>query len=288
MSQHPAHGGDDVRELLQKAQVALQLGRKEEAEQLFNEVIGLDPENVEAWLGLVGLTDDPAEKQRIYQAVLALDPENPIAREGLRQLQAEQPPPTPPPSGQATTVPLEREEALEEGGTDQWQVLRYEEGVPVYACANHPDRETTLRCNRCGKPICPDCSVLTDVGYRCRSCVNELEGRFYRATPQHVVTALVAAAVLGFLGGAAGVLIAAFIGFWSILVAPFVGGIVAEGIWRAGARHRARHLNVYAAFIVATTGLMGVLLGTLFMPFGLLFGLVVLGVTVITVYGRIR
>ncbi len=172
--------------------------------------------------------------------------------------------------------------------TETWPVLRYEDGVPIYACANHPDRETTLRCNRCGKPICTDCAVLTDVGYRCKECVYELENRFYHAQPRHVVVSLVAAAGLGFIGGILAMLIAHFIGFWSILVAFPVAGALAEGIWRAGARHRARRLNLYAALVVAFTGLMGILVGLLFFPRGLLFGLILLGITVTTVYGRLR
>lgn len=280
----PASKGD-VRQLLQRAQVAIQLGRKEEAETLFSEVIALDPENVDAWLGLVSLTEDAEEKRRIYQTVLALDPDNPIAREGLRQLQEHTSQRAAGASSEVSPEPSDQDAAAE---VETWTVLRYEEGVPVYACANHLDRETTLRCNRCGKPICPDCSVLTDVGYRCRACVNELEKRFYHATPRHVLTSLVAAAILGFVGGVLGVVVAALIGFWSLLVAFPLAGFVAEGIWRAGARHRARHLNAYAAFIVATTGLMGMLIGVLFRPFGLLFGLVTLGIMVVTVYRRLR
>ena len=38
-------------------------------------------------------------------------------------------------------------------------------------CVNHPNRETSLRCNRCEKPICTQCAVLTPVGYRCRDCI---------------------------------------------------------------------------------------------------------------------
>ncbi len=172
--------------------------------------------------------------------------------------------------------------------TEKWPVLRYEDGVPVFACANHPDRETTLRCNRCGKPICTDCGVLTDVGYRCKECVYELENRFYRAQPRHVLTSLLAAGGLGLITGILSALIAQFIGFWSIFVAAPLAGAVAEGIWRAGARHRARHLNVYAAVVVAGSGLLGLLLGLLFFPRGLLFGFMLLGVTVVVVYGRLR
>ncbi|MQC24840.1 MAG: hypothetical protein DWG81_02705, partial [Chloroflexi bacterium] len=28
-------------------------------------------------------------------------------------------------------------------------------------CANHPDRPTALRCNKCAKPICPGCALHT-------------------------------------------------------------------------------------------------------------------------------
>ncbi len=37
-------------------------------------------------------------------------------------------------------------------------------------CADHPDVETRLRCSRCGRPICPRCSVRTPVGMRCPDC----------------------------------------------------------------------------------------------------------------------
>lgn len=172
--------------------------------------------------------------------------------------------------------------------TENWPVLRYEDDIPIYACANHPKRETTLRCNRCGKPICTDCAVLTDVGYRCRECVYELEGRFYRAQPRHVLTSLLAAAGLGLVAGILSTLIAQMIGLWAILVAMPLAGAVAEGIWRAGARHRARRLNLYAAAVVALTGVLGLLVGLLFFPRGLIFGLVLVGITVATVYGRLR
>jgi hypothetical protein len=38
-------------------------------------------------------------------------------------------------------------------------------------CANHPQTPTSLRCNRCEKPICPKCAVKTPIGYRCKECV---------------------------------------------------------------------------------------------------------------------
>ncbi|MGC9334733.1 MAG: B-box zinc finger protein, partial [Anaerolineae bacterium] len=49
----------------------------------------------------------------------------------------------------------------------------------VLYCANHPNVETLLRCNRCGKPICTRCAVSTPVGYRCRECVGQQQSSFY-------------------------------------------------------------------------------------------------------------
>ncbi len=31
-------------------------------------------------------------------------------------------------------------------------------------CYVHPNRPTSLRCNRCNRPICADCAILTPTG----------------------------------------------------------------------------------------------------------------------------
>jgi membrane associated rhomboid family serine protease len=40
-------------------------------------------------------------------------------------------------------------------------------------CYRHPDRETHIGCQRCGRPICPDCMNQAAVGFQCPSCVHE-------------------------------------------------------------------------------------------------------------------
>ena len=52
------------------------------------------------------------------------------------------------------------------------------EALPKMYCANHPTVETTLRCNRCEKPICAKCAVLTPTGYRCKECIKEQQKIF--------------------------------------------------------------------------------------------------------------
>ncbi|MCG5219662.1 rhomboid family intramembrane serine protease [Streptosporangium sp. KLBMP 9127] len=43
------------------------------------------------------------------------------------------------------------------------------EAVPT--CYRHPERETYVRCQRCERPICPDCMREASVGHQCVECV---------------------------------------------------------------------------------------------------------------------
>lgn len=43
----------------------------------------------------------------------------------------------------------------------------------VPTCYQHPERETWIRCQRCNRPICPDCMRDAAVGFQCPSCVAE-------------------------------------------------------------------------------------------------------------------
>jgi len=119
-------------------------------------------------------------------------------------------------------------------------------------CANHPNRETTLRCNRCEKPICAQCAIQTPVGYRCRECVKGQQKIFDNSTTYDLPIAAMISLVC--VGAATAVL--DFLGFWGLFVAPVAGGGIAEIVRWAVRRRRSRLLPAAAV----AGGVLGVLI----------------------------
>lgn len=119
-------------------------------------------------------------------------------------------------------------------------------------CYNHPNRETLLRCNRCERPICTECAVLTPTGYRCKECVRGLQKNYDTARWIDYPVAILIAGVLSYLGGG----LAAIMGFFTIFIAPVAGVIIAEAVRWAVKRRRSRWLY-RAATIAAAAGGVG-------------------------------
>lgn len=177
--------------------------------------------------------------------------------------------------------------------TDEEHAHTVEEGEAVLVCYRHPDRQTSLRCNRCGKPICTKCAELTPVGYRCPDCVREQQNKFYTGGNLDYVIAVVVALPLSFIAGAVFTFIIAGLGFFSWIIsffaAPFTGGLIAEAVRRAVGRRRSRYLST----IVATCLVLGVAPFILFMLIrGNLYGLIPPGILLFfgvgTIVARLR
>jgi hypothetical protein len=131
-------------------------------------------------------------------------------------------------------------------------------------CANHPGRETMLRCNRCDKPICVECAVLTPVVYRCRECVRQQRATYYNARPADAAIGALIALVMGAVLGVPAYLLLGLLGFFSFILAfiagPAAGGLVAEVIRRALQKRRAQSLKWLAPLAyVAGILLVGIL-----------------------------
>lgn len=109
-------------------------------------------------------------------------------------------------------------------------------------CYRHPDRETGLRCQRCERPVCPDCMLPAPVGVQCVDCVRQARSRTILArdvlagSQPYVTYGLIAANVavwvagvgLGVLGGGSEGLIS---GSTLARLGGLYGPLVAAGQW---------------------------------------------------------
>ena len=125
-------------------------------------------------------------------------------------------------------------------------------------CANHPDIETSLRCNRCNKPICIKCAVLTPTGYRCRDCMRGQQKVFETVQWYDYPLGFAIVVVLSLLGS----LLAPIMGFLNIFLAPLAGGVIAEAVRFVVRRRRSRTLfNLMAVACVLGSAPMLIIQG---------------------------
>ncbi|GAA4266064.1 rhomboid family intramembrane serine protease [Frondihabitans peucedani] len=53
-------------------------------------------------------------------------------------------------------------------------------------CYRHPDRQSFVLCQRCGRTVCAQCQTQAAVGVHCPECVREARGAMPRVKPQAV------------------------------------------------------------------------------------------------------
>jgi hypothetical protein len=158
-------------------------------------------------------------------------------------------------------------------------------------CANHPGVETTLRCNRCGKPICAKCAVRTPTGYRCRECVRSQQKIFVTAQWVDYLLGFLTAGILGFLASLLAGLVSGISLIGWILIffgAPAAGGIIAEAVRFVTRKHRSRGLFITIAVAMVLGALPLILINLLtFNLFALIFQGIYLVLATPVVYTRL-
>ncbi len=103
--------------------------------------------------------------------------------------------------------------------------------------------------------MCVECAVRTPIGYTCRECVRGHEDKFYAGT----LTDYALVAAVGLAGGALTVLLTMLVGGFLIvglLLAPALGGALAQLALQLTGRRRGRHSGLVCAGCVIAGGLV--------------------------------
>jgi hypothetical protein len=104
-------------------------------------------------------------------------------------------------------------------------------------CYRHPNRETRVSCATCGRPICTDCMVPTDVGIKCPEDARLPRGaRAGAMKGNQVARSLLAGVAVALLG--VPVVYAIFeIGFFTLIFSALAGYGAGMLVHRAGGRN---------------------------------------------------
>jgi hypothetical protein len=264
-----------LQSLLRQGERAARLGKQQAAEVVFRQAVDAFPESAEAWLGLSQVSPSEQEREDAHRLAVQLDPAvvtrtaKPVPRTRKPSAAPSEDRPissvTPVRHAPGETAPAVRETLSAASSRLEATSNAASEADPdqTLVCANHPNRQAPLRCNRCSKPICLRCAVRTPVGYRCKACVREQQEVYYSATRlDHVLVTLVT-----LLLATVGAYIIYGIGWLTIFVAPFAGMVVAETVRLAARRRRGK----WIPFLVTTCLVVGGLAGTFLRLFGVIF-----------------
>ncbi len=165
-----------------------------------------------------------------------------------------------------------------------------EESTTLY-CYVHPDRETSLRCNNCNRPICAACAVRTPTGYRCRECVKGQLKVFDTSQWYDYILGFLVAVILSTVAAFVVTFVEriGFIGWFLVIFgAPTAAVAIAEGVRAVTGRRRSRPLFVTIVVGVVLGALPILLLQVLGLNlYGIIFQVIYLVIAVPVVYSRL-
>jgi hypothetical protein len=162
----------------------------------------------------------------------------------------------------------------------------------VTRCATHPDVETSLRCGKCGKPICPKCMVQTPVGARCRDCAKLYKLPTYRIPAMYYLRATGAALGMAIVCGIVWGVINGFVPFFylSLILAAGAGYAIGEVVSLSVNRKSGRGLAAVGAVALVISYLVNIFSfgGLPFGPFRIVIDLVAIGIGIYMAISRLR
>ena len=256
----------DIHQLVQEGRAAAIAGDTLAARAAFRRATELEPDNVEAWLGLSSAVPILAEKREYLQKALMLQPDNADAAASLRYVE----------QLLAQGIQLEPSRRRDERNSsgDISPLLSAPEtsttATAVEYCYRHPDRETGLHCTQCGRPICSECATMTPVGQLCPDDRRARRPSNYKVSVGDV---LVGGLVALFASAAVALVLSLFVGrlgFFGLFIIFMVGPAIAEFIVRVVDRvtklKRGRPMQITVGIAIA--------IGTL--PFAIFGGLLLL------------
>lgn len=249
--------------LIRQGEAAARVGDRAEAETLLRRAVSEYPYSEDAWLALAGVVADLPEKRDILRRVQQMNPASEEARLGLARIAAK-------------LGPLPEDTAAPE--------------VDAVTCVCGSGRTTLLRCSKCGKPICPECSVRTPVGLRCKECAAVRKNPLYDLSALDYLKAggvglglsVVAALVASGLGG--------FFGFFTLIIGVAAGGLIADLMSRVIRYKRGVGMQILAAVCIILGALVVVFLAPLVIRLGLRpgFNLFYIVAAVLAAIARLR
>jgi hypothetical protein len=105
-------------------------------------------------------------------------------------------------------------------------------------CYRHPDRETRVSCATCGRPICTECMVPTEVGIKCPEDARLPRGaRAGVMKRNQIAKSLLAGAAVALLGALVVFFVLPQIGFGRFILSAAAGWAAGIFVHRAGGRN---------------------------------------------------
>jgi hypothetical protein len=169
-------------------------------------------------------------------------------------------------------------------------------GPEVTRCARHPDVVTTLRCGKCGTPICPKCMVQTPVGARCPECAKLYKLPTYRMSSGYYLRAIGVAVGMAVVIGAVWGIIESFLPFrfFTLIVGAGIGYAIGEVVSLSVNRKRGTPLAVIGSLGVVVSYIVTFAVETMmpgytsFGGLGILFTLLAVAIGIYIAVTRLR